>query len=175
MGWWRRLLGQGSETKSDPFALVERRNSAVEAAVLASLEGARSTAAGVAVSEEGALRHTAVLACVRILANSVAMLPLPVYRRLERGKQRAPDHPLYRILQEQANPEMTAFELRRCQEHLSSSSSQWHAGNPPPSMETATYYVGQESRENRCTLRIPISFPGCSIPYLRPWQALVHR
>jgi HK97 family phage portal protein len=67
----------------------------------------------VAVSEEGALRNTAVLACVRILANSVAMLPLPVYCRLPRGKVRAPEHPLYPILQEQANPEMTAFELRR--------------------------------------------------------------
>ena len=82
--------------------------------MLASLDGARTTTAGVSVSEEGSLRNTAVLACVRILANSVAMLPLPVYRRLSpHGKERAPEHPLYAVLQEQANPEMTAFELRR--------------------------------------------------------------
>lgn len=85
----------------------------MEAALFGLLDGARS-AAGVAVSEEGSLRNTAVLACVRILSNSTAMLPLPVYQRKgERGKERAADHPLYAILQDQANPEMTAFELRR--------------------------------------------------------------
>jgi HK97 family phage portal protein len=113
MGWWQRLLGiepdeaRQSSPASGSFG-------SVESAVLASLEGARSTSAGVTVSEESSLRHTAVLACVRILANSVAMLPLPVYKRLSpRGKERAPEHPLYPILHEQANPEMSAFELRR--------------------------------------------------------------
>jgi phage portal protein BeeE len=112
MGWWRRLLGKESE-KVDPFALVERRDGSPEQVILASLGEARTTASGVAVSEEGSLRNTAVLACVRILANSVAMLPLPVYRRLARGKERASSHPLYPILQEQSNTEMTAFELSR--------------------------------------------------------------
>ena len=113
MGWWRRLLGREDKTQIDPYALVVRRDGGVEAVVLASLAEARTTTSGVAVSEEGALRNTAVLACVRILANSVAMLPLPVYRRLARGKERTAGHPLYAILQERANPEMTAFELRR--------------------------------------------------------------
>ncbi len=91
----------------------ERRGAAEEAALLALLGGARSSA-GVAVSEDSSLRNTAVLACVRILSNSVAMLPLPVYRRLApRGKERATEHPLYALLNEQANAEMTAFELRR--------------------------------------------------------------
>lgn len=81
--------------------------------MLSSLLGGGSSA-GVAVNEEGSLRNTAVLACVRILSNSTAMLPLPVFRRLSpRGKERAPEHPLYPLLNEQANPEMTAFELRR--------------------------------------------------------------
>jgi HK97 family phage portal protein len=92
---------------------VTERRSSLEAAMFGLFDGARS-AAGVVVNEESSLRNTAVLACVRILSNSVAMLPLPVYRRIQpRGKQRAPEHPLYGILQEQANPEMTAFELRR--------------------------------------------------------------
>jgi HK97 family phage portal protein len=114
MGWWQRLLGRKHRETVNPYALLERRDGGVEAVVLASLAEAKATTSGVAVSEEGALRSTAVLACVRILANSVAMLPLPVYRRLSpRGKERVPSHPLYPILQEQANPEMTAFELRR--------------------------------------------------------------
>lgn len=114
MTWWRRLMGRADDKDSSPYALVERRQGGVEQVVLASLDGLRGTTAGVSVSEESSLRHTAVLACVRILSNSVAMLPLPVYRRLQpRGKERAPEHPLHRLLQEQANPEMTAFELRR--------------------------------------------------------------
>lgn len=78
---------------------------------LALLGGVSAT--GVSVSEEGALHNTAVLACVRLLANSTAMLPLPVYRRIKRGKAREYSHPLYPLLQDQANPEMSAFELRR--------------------------------------------------------------
>ena len=63
-----------------------------------------------AVSEESSLRQATVLACVKLLSNSTAMLPLPVYRRIKRGKVREYSHPLYPLLQEQANPEMGAFE-----------------------------------------------------------------
>lgn len=75
--------------------------------------GGAPSSAGVYVSEEGSLRLTAVAAAIRILSNSVAMLPLPVYRRIKGGKAREYSHPLYRVLQEQANPEWTAFEMRR--------------------------------------------------------------
>ena len=75
--------------------------------------GGAPSSAGVFVSEEGSLRLTAVAAAIRLLSNSVAMLPLPVYRRIKGGKAQEYKHPLYRILQEQANPEMTAFEMRR--------------------------------------------------------------
>jgi len=75
--------------------------------------GGWSTATGVDVSPSTALQVTAVFACVRILAETVASLPLPVYRRLENGgKARAPDHYLYTILHDLPNPEMTSFELR---------------------------------------------------------------
>ena len=70
------------------------------------------TAAGVAVTPTTALTNTAVLAAVRVLAESVASLPLIVYERLERGKQRAPQHWLYPLLHDAPNPEMTAFEWR---------------------------------------------------------------
>lgn len=71
------------------------------------------TATGVTVTPESAMQATAVYACVRILAESVASLPLHVYRRLdEGGKERATDHYLYSILHDAPNPEMTSFELR---------------------------------------------------------------
>ena len=67
---------------------------------------------GGGVSEEGAMRLASVYACVRVLAETVATLPLVVYERLERGKERALDHPLYKLLHDQPNPVMTAFEWR---------------------------------------------------------------
>lgn len=71
------------------------------------------TAAGVPVTPATALASTAVFGCIRILAETVASLPLLVYRRREGGgKDRAPDHPLYSVLHDVANAEMTSFTLR---------------------------------------------------------------
>lgn len=75
--------------------------------------GGGKVASGVVINEETAMQSTAVLACVRILAETIASLPLPVYRRLAGGgKERATDHYLYSILHDQPNPEMTSFEFR---------------------------------------------------------------
>ena len=71
------------------------------------------TATGQNVTPDSALKIGTVLACTRVLAESVAGLPLPLYRRLNpRGKERAPDHPLYRLLHDRPNPWMTSFTLR---------------------------------------------------------------
>lgn len=75
--------------------------------------GGAETVAGRVVNEESALESTGVWACVRILAETVASLPLHLYRRRDdRGKDRATDHPLYQILHAMPNPEMSAFELK---------------------------------------------------------------
>lgn len=67
--------------------------------------------AGIYVSPETALRYTTVLICIRVLAESVASLPCILYRRRkDGGKDRAIDHPLYRVLHDQANATFTAFE-----------------------------------------------------------------
>jgi HK97 family phage portal protein len=75
--------------------------------------GAVQTASGVSVDEAKALTLSAVYACVRVLSETMASLPLPVYRRLDpRGKERAPSHSLYPILHDRPNPEMTAFTFK---------------------------------------------------------------
>lgn len=78
------------------------------------------TAAGISVSSETALRASAVYACVRILGETLASLPLFTYERKRDGsKRRATDFYLYRLLHDQPNPEMTAFEFREtAQAHL---------------------------------------------------------
>ncbi len=71
------------------------------------------TTAGKTVNERTAMQTTAVYACVRILAEAVAGLPLHVYRyRSDGGKERIPFHPLYHLLHDEPNPEMTSFVFR---------------------------------------------------------------
>lgn len=69
--------------------------------------------AGITVTPDSALGIVSVYACVRVIAESVASLPLRVYRRLpDGGKERADDHQLYRVLHDAPNPEMTSFVWR---------------------------------------------------------------
>ena len=74
---------------------------------------AGQTESGELVTPETAKKIPAVLACVRVLSESVASLPLIVYRRMPGGgKRRDFEHPLYSILHDSPNPNQTAFEFR---------------------------------------------------------------
>lgn len=69
--------------------------------------------AGKRVNERSAMQMTAVYCCVRILSEAVASLPLQFYRyNAEGGKEKAVDHPLYFLLHDEPNPEMTSFVFR---------------------------------------------------------------
>ena len=70
------------------------------------------TAAGKAVNERTALQTTAIYACVRILAESIARLSIHVYAYKGQGKERVPEHPLYFLLHNAPNPEMTSLIFR---------------------------------------------------------------
>lgn len=71
------------------------------------------------ITPNNSLQVAAVWACVRVLSETVASLPLFIYERQEQGKRRAQDHYLYRLLHDQPNPVMTAFEYRQLLEsHL---------------------------------------------------------
>lgn len=67
---------------------------------------------GKRVNDRVAMQHTAVYTCVRVLSEAVAQLPLHVYKYTEKGKERVPKHPLYFLLHDQPNPEMTSFVFR---------------------------------------------------------------
>jgi len=71
------------------------------------------THAGIHASEESALKYTAVYACVRVLSESVAGLPLHLYRRDGDARERATDHPLYEVLHLRPNAFQSSFEFRR--------------------------------------------------------------
>jgi HK97 family phage portal protein len=75
------------------------------------ISGGAEANTGIFVSPESALKYTTVLACVRVLSEGVADTPCILYRRRkDGGKDRATDHPLYKVLHDQANGWNTAFE-----------------------------------------------------------------
>lgn len=80
----------------------------------AALLGSPSSKAGVAVNIETALRVSTVLACVRVLAEGVAQLPLKVYRVDPKTGSKTPatDLPVYDILARRPNEFQTSFEMR---------------------------------------------------------------
>ena len=71
------------------------------------------TTSGKNVTERSAMQMTAVYSCVRILAEAIAGLPLHVYEyKSDGGKEKAIKHPLYLLLHDEPNPEMSSFVFR---------------------------------------------------------------
>lgn len=70
------------------------------------------SSSGGRINERSAMQMTAVYSCVRILSEAVASLPLHVYQRTEIGAANAIEHPLYKVLHNELNPEMTSFVFR---------------------------------------------------------------
>ena len=65
------------------------------------------------VTEHSAMQMTAVYACVRILSEAIAGLPVHLYQYTDKGsKEKAVKHPLYFLLHDEPNPEMTSFVFR---------------------------------------------------------------
>jgi HK97 family phage portal protein len=101
MGFWSRvkkIFGQGSWSAADDRWY----------APMIGLE----TNAGSRVDQNSAMNIPAVWACIRIIAESIGSLPLHLYTRQGRGKNRAVNHPLYLLLHDRPNPEMTAMAFR---------------------------------------------------------------
>src|SRR5512139_77011 len=112
----------------------ERRASITDPQVISAIRGDSVSATGVSVSAESSLRSTAVFACVRVLSETLASLPLITYRRLPRGKERAQDFYLYSVLHDTPNPEMTSFTFR---ETLTSHVALWGNGYAEMQLDSA--------------------------------------
>jgi HK97 family phage portal protein len=77
------------------------------------LIGASDSIAGVPVTEESAMRISAVYACCRVLSESISQLPCHLMERQSDGsKRRATDHPIYKILRYRPNPKMTPMQFQ---------------------------------------------------------------
>lgn len=77
------------------------------------IDSSSQSNSGVSVDEETALKTSAVFACVKVLAETVASLPLVLYdETVDGNKEKAKQHPLYWVLHDIPNDEMTSFSFR---------------------------------------------------------------
>ena len=100
MAWWSRLL-------------PARKMSTLE--LFREVFGSRASTAGKTVTVNTALQVATALACVRVLANGVAQVPLKLFVESDDGRRRKPakDHPLYDVLHRRPNPWQTSFQYRQ--------------------------------------------------------------
>ncbi len=99
------------QTDAEALELIELRGNLSR--IFEEIAETRRTVSGVSVSPETSLECTAVLCCVRVLSESLASLPLNVYRRLPGGgKEVADELWLHEVLANQPNSWMTSFEFR---------------------------------------------------------------
>lgn len=72
-----------------------------------------ASASGVTINPQTALAISTVFACVRIISQTLAMLPLIVYQRLpDGGKERASNHPVFDVLHARPNVRQSSFQFR---------------------------------------------------------------
>lgn len=92
------------ELRADIADPLEQR---LVAAILGSI-----SSSGVRVTPSRAMGVATVFACVNIIAKTVATLPLKVYRRVGDSREEAVDHPVYDLLHNSPNKDMTSYDFR---------------------------------------------------------------
>lgn len=92
-------------------APTQRARTYMDPALTAYFGGAVSSA-GVSVDEISALNFSPVWQAVRIISETVATLPIHVYRRDTDGRRRADDLLVADLLRWEPNPEMTSTQFR---------------------------------------------------------------
>lgn len=109
MSFWSRIAAAAMAFKSDAANPSQW--------LIDWVRGGGPTASGEPVSPQTAMRIGAVFACVRVVSEDVAKLPLILYRRRsDGGKDRATEHPLYQLLGTRPNALQTSFEWREMQQ-----------------------------------------------------------
>lgn len=118
MSIWSKLFGQASASAAPPRAAYQDKGGGVVISTPQQLEEAMrsgaTTAAGIAVTPDTAMRVAAVYACVRIRAGVVANMPLHIKRRVDdRTREDASDDPLWKIFRRRPNRWQTPSQFKR--------------------------------------------------------------
>lgn len=88
----------------------ERKNSTLE--LFRELYGSALSKSGAAVTWETALRVSTCFACLRVLSEGVAQVPLKLFTGTDTERRPAREHPLYSLLHSMPNEWQTSFEWR---------------------------------------------------------------
>jgi HK97 family phage portal protein len=104
MSFWTQFTSWARKSSSPDWGTLER--------YLAWAFGGGAASSGIVVNPQTALQSAAVFACVKVLAESIAMLPCTLYKQ-GAGQQRTPaqDHPLYELLRYQPNDWQSSVEF----------------------------------------------------------------
>lgn len=97
----------------NPFAWFQRKDYSLNDPGLSAIFGHGTTASGVSVGPDSALRVPAVNAAVRVISESVAALPLHLFKRSGDTKERDTENPVYALLHDRPNPWTSSFDLRQ--------------------------------------------------------------
>ena len=89
--------------------------------------GGMTSYTGKTINEQNALTLTAVYACIKILSENIASLPLHLYRRTKQGREKAVDHPLYDVIHSHPNSEMTSMVFREVSTAHLTSWGNWYS------------------------------------------------
>lgn len=102
--WMRERAAQRTQIKN--AAYISSSDLA-----LAELFGGQSASSGYPVTEQTALKVSAVAGCIQLIGGSMASLPLSVYERTDEGRKKVQDSPLWWLLNEQPCPSWTASSM----------------------------------------------------------------
>jgi HK97 family phage portal protein len=83
------------------------------------------TSSGIRVNPVNALTLSAYFDGIRIISEDIAKLPLITFRKLERGKEPAPEHPVYPLLKRSPNENMASMSFR---EAMTANAISWGGG-----------------------------------------------
>jgi HK97 family phage portal protein len=72
------------------------------------VNGGTDSMAGVKITEQSALKYSPFWAAIRIISGTCGSLPIVVYKKTERGRDRAPNHKAYSLLHDAPNEYMDA-------------------------------------------------------------------
>lgn len=143
------LVHRFSEFRATTGGLLEA-GSLTSGKLTALLSGGNRSRSGQYVTVPKSLGHSPVWKAVNLISGDIATMPLILYRRLERGKERAKNHALYRLLRRSVGSMTTNIWVRR-------------------TMAQALLYPGSYSRIHRdrrgAVVRLELGFPDRCRPY----------
>ena len=91
---------------------VENPNIPLTSAKILEIIGGQETDAGVSISEANSINFSAVYCATRVISESIASLPLQIFRKTDKGREVIADHSLYFKLHDEPNNFQTSFTFR---------------------------------------------------------------